>query len=472
MTKPLWTSSELETVLNGTASAEFSASGISIDSRTVQEGDLFIAIAGPTHDGHSFTAEAFARGAAAAVIHKAGDHNGPTLKVTDTMKALEALGAAARNRAIRTKLIGVTGSVGKTGTKDMLGQILSDQDATHVSLASHNNHWGVPLTLARMPQDTVYAVQEMGMNHAGELSVLTSFAKPNVAVITTVGPAHLEFFDNIEAIVDAKCEIFQGLQPNGTAVLNCDHPYFGTMEKAAKAAGASNIITFGKNESADLRLISARVIAQRTEIIAHIGGQEITYSLPYIGEHWAMNSLAALGATIAVGADPIQALCTMKDIVVPAGRGAITDVQTAQGDFVLIDESYNANPQSLEAALDALASVAAMRQMYGTGRAVAVLGDMFELGQTTRAIHLGVADMIHGRAIDQFFACGDLMGLAHDALPPALQGGKADDALSLIPILAANIRPGDVVMVKGSNGMRLSKVVDALKNPETFKTAE
>jgi len=472
MTHKLWSSTELETATGGKASSAFEVSGVSIDSRTVAEGDLFIAIAGPTHDGHAFTAEAFARGAAAVMVHKDGEHAGPVLKVSDTMKALEAIGRAGRDRATKTKVIGVTGSVGKTGTKDMLGHILADQDSTHVSQGSHNNHWGVPLTLSRLPQDTVYAVQEMGMNHAGELSVLSSFTKPDVAVITTVGPAHLEFFDDIEAIVNAKCEIFKSLKKGGTAVLNSDHAYFGTMEKAAKAAGADNIITFGTDESADLRLISARVIADHTEIEAQIGGQEISFSLPFIGEHWAMNALAALGATIAVKADPVQALCAMEKIKVPAGRGEISRIATPEGDMMLIDESYNANPQSMEAAINSLAAVSYIRQVYGSGRAIAVIGDMFELGATTKALHQGLADTLINKSVDKVFACGELMSLCYDVLPQNMQGAKADDAQALLPKLIEHLQPGDVIMIKGSNGMRMSKIVDALKNPETFTTSE
>jgi len=472
MNTPLWSSTDLETLLNGKASADFEVSGVSIDSRSITKGDLFIALAGPTHDGHNHTTEAFINGAAAILVHKDGIYDGPVLRVSDTMKALEALGCAGRDRAKNTKVIGITGSVGKTGTKDMLGEILAAQDSVHISQGSHNNHWGVPLTLSRLPKDTTYAVQEMGMNHAGELAVLTSFAKPDVAVITTVGPAHLEFFEDIKAIVDAKCEVFKGLTPNGTAVLNRDHAYFGTMEKAAKTAGAGNIITFGTDEAADLRLISAKVIALCTEIEAQIGGQDIHYKLPFIGTHWAMNSLAALGAAIAAGADPVLALETLENITVPAGRGAITEVPIDGGEFILIDESYNANPQSLDAAIDALAAVANMRQIYNTGRAIAVLGDMLELGATSKALHVNVAETLSAKSVDLLLTCGEDMGLAHEAAPKHMQAGRATTAPDLIPILTKTIKPGDVVMIKGSNSMHMNKIVAALKDPTTYTSGQ
>lgn len=462
---PLWTSAELEKLLQAKATGRFVADGVSIDSRAVKPGDLFVALAGPSHDGHDFVAKAFENGAAAALVHKAGAYPGPAIVVADTLAALSRLGAAGRARAKLTHVIGVTGSVGKTGTKEMLGAILQAQGTTHVSQGSHNNHWGVPLTLSRLPRDSVYAVQEMGMNHAGELAALTRIAQPEVAIITTVGPAHLEHFPDLAAIVAAKCEIFEGLAPGGTAVLPADHAYFGTMEAAAKRAGASNIMTFGSAPGADLRLVSARVVAMQTLVEAEIGGGAVEYTLPFIGLHWAMNSLAALGAAIAVGADASRAIETLEAIRVPDGRGAITEVAIDGGAFVLIDESYNANPQSLEAAIDALSAVAVMRQVYGTGRAIAVLGDMFELGPTSRALHASVANQLKTKDIDRLFTCGALMECAFLAAPEAMRAAHADDAAALIAPLGAEIRPGDVVMVKGSHGMRMDRVVAALKTP-------
>lgn len=464
MTTPLWTSAELERVLKARATARFDATGVSIDSRSVAPGDLFVALAGPSHDGHAFVADAFAKGAAAALVHKDGEYSGPAIGVEDTLAALKALGAAGRARAADAKLVGVTGSVGKTGTKEMLGAILGAQGAAHVSQGSHNNHWGVPLTLARLPRDSVFAVQEMGMNHAGELAELTRIARPDVAVITTVGPAHLEHFGDIAHIVAAKCEIFEGLAEGGAAVLPADHPFFGTMEQAARAAGAANVITFGAAEGADIRLVSARVIALETQVEAEIGGAAVEFTLPFIGRHWAMNSLAALGAAIAAGADPDRAIETLAAIRVPEGRGAITEVAMEGGAFVLLDESYNANPQSLEAAIDTLAAIANVRQMYGTGRAIAVLGDMFELGPTARALHQQVARQLAAREVDRLFACGELMRCAFDSAPEAMQAGFAETAAELVPLIQAEVRPGDIVMVKGSHGMRMDRIVAALKS--------
>ncbi len=464
MTKPLWTSADLEKALSAKASAPFAATGVSIDSRAVAPGDLFVALAGPAHDGHAFVADAFAKGAAAAIVHADGDFPGPTIRVADTLAALSALGAAGRARAKKTAVIGVTGSVGKTGTKEMLGTILAAQGATHISLGSHNNHWGVPLTLSRLPQDARFAVQEMGMNHAGELAALTRIARPDVAVITTVGPAHLEYFGTLEAIVEAKCEIFEGLSEKGTAVLNADHPFYGTMETAAIRAGAGNVITFGKAADADLRLIEARVIAMRTEVEAAIGGQEISYSLPFVGGHWAMNSLAALGAAAGAGADLFQAVEALEALTVPEGRGAVSEIPMDGGEFVLIDESYNANPQSMTAAIEALAAVARVRQIYNTGRAIAVLGDMRELGRTEKALHAEIAKTLKTNEIDRLFACGPLMAEAFAAAPIKMQAAKTETSDAAIAALIAEIRPGDVVMVKGSHGMRMDRIVAALKS--------
>lgn len=467
MAKPLWTSAELEQALGAKASAAFAATGVSIDSRSVAPGDLFVALAGPAHDGHAFVADAFAKGATGAIVHADGDFSGPVVRVADTLAALSAIGAAGRARAKKTCVVGVTGSVGKTGTKEMLGAILSAQGATHVSQGSHNNHWGVPLTLSRLPRDARFAVQEMGMNHAGELSALTRIARPDVAVITTVGPAHLEYFGTLEAIVAAKCEIFEGLGKGGTAVLNADHPFFGSMETAAIRVGANNVITFGTAEDADLRLIDARVIALRTEVEASIGGKEISYSLPFVGRHWAMNSLAALGAAAGAGADLFQAVETLESIVVPEGRGAITEFPMDGDSLVLIDESYNANPQSMTAAIEALAAVARVRQVYNTGRAIAVLGDMRELGPTEKALHAAIADILKSNEIDRLFACGPLMAEAFAAAPEKMRAARFETSDAAIDALLADIRPGDVVMVKGSHGMRMDRIVAALKSTVT-----
>ena len=463
MTKSLWTSIELEKNLKAKASARFTATGVCIDSRAVAPGELFVALAGPTHNGHAFVADAFAKGAAAAIVHTQDDFPGPTIRIADTLKALTAIGAAGRMRAQNTRVIGVTGSVGKTGTKEMLGAILAAQAPTHVSQGSHNNHWGVPLTLARMPKDTVFAVQEMGINHAGELAELTKIARPDVAVITTVGPAHLEYFGDISAIVAAKCEIFEGLKKGGTAVLLADHPFYGIMETAAIRVGADNVITFGVAEGSDLRLISARVIAMRTEVEAQIGGSEVTYSLPFVGKHWAMNSLAALGAALAAGANLLQAIGTLEGIVVPEGRGALAEIPIQDGAFILIDESYNANPQSMTAAIEALAAVANVRQVYGTGRALAVLGDMRELGPTAQALHAAIADTLKSKEIDRLFTCGPLMACAYRAVPKAMRATHAETSDALIAALIAEIQPGDIVMIKGSHGMRMDRIVAALK---------
>ncbi|MDO8605333.1 MAG: UDP-N-acetylmuramoylalanyl-D-glutamyl-2,6-diaminopimelate--D-alanyl-D-alanine ligase [Phaeospirillum sp.] len=454
----LWTSSEAATATGGTPSGGmWEASGVSIDSRTVQPGDLFIALAGPNHDGHDHVAGALAVGAAGALVHRlpAGvPEDAPLLLVKDTMEALQDLGIAARNRSAAT-IVAVTGSVGKTGTKEMLRLVLSEQGPTHASIGSFNNHWGVPLSLARMPRGVRFAVFELGMNHAGELIPLTRMVRPHVAAITTVEAVHMEFFASTEAIADAKAEIFAGLETGGIAVLPRDNRHYGRL---TAAAGAARIQSFGSHIDATARLLDCGVDPGSTAVFALIDDQALSYRIGIPGLHWAMNSLAVLLIVKALGGDVLAAAHALAGMTAPKGRGERRSVAVAGGNVELIDESYNASPVSMRAAIATLASAKPAKG----ARRIAVLGDMRELGETSAALHRGLAETLDNWNIDLVFTAGPLMAHLHQALAEQRRGGHAGDSEALAPLVRAAIRAGDVVMVKGSAGSRMGRVVQAL----------
>jgi UDP-N-acetylmuramoyl-tripeptide--D-alanyl-D-alanine ligase len=460
---PLWTDAEVVAATGGIASgpSNWCATGVSIDSRTIQAGDLFVAIAGPHHDGHRFVADALQRGAVAALVGRdfpalASDTS--LVRVDDPLAALRSLGVAARARMHGT-VVAVTGSVGKTGTKEALRSALARQKPTHASRASFNNHWGVPLSLARMPRESGYAVFEIGMNHAGEIGPLSRLVRPHVAVITTVEPVHLEFFDSVTGIADAKAEIFEGLEPNGTAILNRDNPYFERLESAARGVGAAHVVGFGEAEAADVRLIKAALSEQCTCISADVCGQPMTYKVGAPGRHWALNSLAVLAAVGAVGADLGLAGLALAALSPPEGRGARTEIVLRDGSFLLIDESYNANPASMRAAIELLGG----SPVASSGRRVAVLGDMLEMGAESPSFHAALAPLIESAQIDRVYCCGLNMKALADALPGATLGSWAADSEQLSPAVLAAVQPGDVFMVKGSLGSRMAPIVLSLK---------
>jgi UDP-N-acetylmuramoyl-tripeptide--D-alanyl-D-alanine ligase len=469
MTDILWTRDSVCAATSGSGSVDWSATGVSIDSRTIENGDLFIALKGPRVDGHDHVVQALDDGAAAVLV----DHrpeglpdDAPVIEVHDTMTALNDLGKAGRNRST-AKIIAVTGSVGKTGTKDALRNALTFQGKTSASAHSYNNHWGVPLSLARMPADAKYGVFEVGMNHAGEITPLSQMIRPDVAIITTVEPAHIEFFDSIEAIADAKAEIFAGMD-GGTAILNRDNPLFVQIAKGARPPNVSRTLSFGENPEADARLITRVADSSGNNVEAVICGRRIGYRLGLPGQHLVQNSLAVLAAICAVGADVAAAAKTLSELTPIAGRGARRTIKFADGSFTIIDESYNANPASMRAAMETLA---AMRPEPFAKR-VAVLGDMRELGKNSRDYHLALADVLVQNGIDKVFACGEHMAAMFDAIPPEMRGGYSESAAELGQVVTTQVRAGDVVTVKGSLASGMKTVVDQLSALETKAAPE
>jgi UDP-N-acetylmuramoyl-tripeptide--D-alanyl-D-alanine ligase len=454
----LWTSSEAAAATGGLNTASWTASGVSIDSRTVQPGDLFIAIKGPNRDGHDHVADALAKGAAAAMVDEAavmagGKGAGPLLRVADTMAGMRALAGQARARG-HARLAAVTGSAGKTGTKDALALALGRQGPTGATQGNLNNHWGLPLSLARLDRDAQFGVFEMGMNSPGEIAPLSKLARPDVALITNVAAAHLEFFASEDDIADAKAEIFCGVAANGAAVLNRDSRHFERLRGHAKAAGISHIRSFGSHEQADIRLIDADIQPDRSQVTARIGGRDIRYVLGAPGAHWVANSLAVLAAVEALGADVDAAARALADVSPAPGRGARRTIQLDRGAFTLIDESYNASPASMRAALAVLGAAG--------GRRIAVLGDMLELGRQSSALHAGLVADITANRVDLVFLAGREMAHLAAVLDPAIVAGQAGDAASILPLVRDAVRPGDTIMVKGSLGANMAPVVAAL----------
>jgi len=458
----LWTSEDAAAATGGRNTAAWRASGVSIDSRSLVPGDLFVALAGPNHDGHDFIGKAFAAGAAAALSHRPADHaaaaGGPLLWVEDTMTALWRLGEAARARSA-ARFLAVTGSVGKTGTKEALARCLRAQAPTAASAASYNNHWGVPLSLARMARDSVYGVFEVGMNHPGEIRELTGLLRPDVALITNVEPVHIGHFESVERIADAKAEIFEGMTPAGVAVLNRDNPHYARLAERARACGLTRIIGFGCDAAAEARLLDCTPQADGSEVRAEVLGEALRYRISLPGTHWVVNSLGVLAAVAALGASTKAAAAQFASLTPLKGRGARHRIATGGGAIELIDDSYNANPTSMRAAFEVLA-----RALPGAGgRRIAVLGDMLELGDEAAALHRGLAVPLDEQGIDLVFACGAAMAVLFEALPPARRGAHAADSQALAPLVVNALRPGDVVLVKGSLGSRMARVVTALQ---------
>ncbi|MEN6542267.1 UDP-N-acetylmuramoylalanyl-D-glutamyl-2,6-diaminopimelate--D-alanyl-D-alanine ligase [Parvibaculum sp.] len=459
--KPLWTRAEVLAATDGKAEgADWIANGVSIDSRSLEKGDLFVAIKGENSDGHAYVGAAFQNGAAAAIVSDvtpAMRSAGPLVVVPDALEALNALGRTARRRA-GAKVVAVTGSVGKTGTKEALRMILSEQGPTHASAASYNNLWGVPLSLARMPANTRFGIFEIGMNHSGEITPLSKLVEPFVALITTVEAVHMAYFDSVEEIADAKAEIFDGLQKGGVAILNRDNPHYARLEARAKAAGAGRIISFGEHPEADAHLEKLVLKETCSCVSAKICGRPVTYKLGVPGRHIVMNSLAMLACIDALDADLALAAMALAQLQAPRGRGERHLVEAPGRPFTVIDESYNANPASMRASIEALGQT----EPEARARRIAVLGDMLELGPEAAALHREVAVPLARADIDLVFACGPLMRGLYDALPADRQGAYAETSDALIGSLVEAIQSGDVVMVKGSNGSRMRPVVDAL----------
>jgi UDP-N-acetylmuramoyl-tripeptide--D-alanyl-D-alanine ligase len=462
--RALWSLEAMATAMAARRSGALpqTVSGISIDSRTIAPGEAFFAILGDNRDGHEFVAAALAAKAGLAVVaaDRATDFgsDAPLLVVPDVLAALRELAAAARART-DAKVIGVTGSVGKTGTKEALRLALAKDGETHASVASYNNHWGVPLSLARCPASARYVVLEMGMNHAGEIAPLSRLARPHVALITTIAPVHLEFFGSLTEIADAKAEIFLGVEPGGAAIINRDIAQFAYLKRRAKEAGIARIVSFGEHEGADARLIKCALNPRCSTVQAEILGTELTYKIGVPGRHFVSNSLAVLAAAELVGADLALAALALAELKPIAGRGAPIEIEPPSGPALVIDESYNANPASVDAALELLGRASIGPQ----GRRIAVLGDMLELGPKAKALHRGLAEAVIANAVDLVFCCGPLMHNLWQALPASRRGGYAEDSAALEAQLLPAVRAGDVIMVKGSLGSRMAPIVKALQ---------
>ncbi len=451
---PLWTSAEIAAATAGTEHGRFEVTGVTFDSREVGLGDLFVAMPGTVHDGHEFVGQAIKAGAAGLIVSKAVDH--PHVLVDDTAKALEALGKAARERC-RVTILGVTGSVGKTSTKEALYAALDRcrPGKVHRSVKSYNNHTGVPLSLARMPRDVEFAVLEMGMNNAGEIAALTRLVRPNVAVITAIAPAHIENLGSEEAIADAKAEIFEGLEPEGIAILPNDTPHRDRLVRAARRH-ADRIITFGSGD-ADVHAVHAvKADSGGSLITAALLETDVTFTISQRGEHWVSNALAVLAAVEAVGGDAGLAGLALADLGGLKGRGERHRLKVDGGEAVLIDESYNANPASMAATLKSLGAET------GAERRVAVLGPMRELGEHAERLHAALAPAILDAKVDELVLVGDDMRPLEDALHGQVHVTRVADAAAAAEAVSSFLRAGDAVLVKASNSVGLSRVVDRL----------
>lgn len=460
----LWTLGDMAAAMGGAlvASPTDPISGFSIDTRSLKTGDAFVALTGEANDGHAYVAEALKKGAAVAIVAQskraALPAEGRFLLVDEPLAALNRLAEASRRRS-KARIVAVTGSVGKTGTKEALRLVLSPSGATHAALASFNNHIGVPLTLSAMPAETEYGVFEIGMNHAGEITPLTGLVRPHVAIVTTVEPVHLEYFRDVAAIAEAKAEIFLGLEQGGAALINRDNPHYALLAERARAQGA-RIVFFGAHEESEARLLDVKVSAEGSIVSASFFGERAIYKIGAPGRHIAQNSLAVLAAVSLLGADLALAALAYARLAPPKGRGERWHLRLPRGGtFTLIDESYNANPASMAAAI---ALLGAARPERG-GRRIAILGDMLELGAQGEALHAGLAKPLKEARADLVMTAGALMETLRDCLPDNMRGPHGKNAAELEAAALVLPHPGDVIMVKGSNGSKVGAIVEAFK---------
>ncbi len=462
MSDILWTSADAALATGGETSGSWSAARVVIDSRIVQPGDLFIAIQGENFDGHDFVEQALQKGAVAAVVSlnaecQVLDAN-KLLFVPSTQNALEDLGRFSRART-PARMIGLTGSVGKTSTKEMLKLMLSAHGNTFASHGNFNNHIGTPLNLANLPLKAEFAVLEMGMNHSGEIRALTQLVQPHIAIITNVEAVHLEFFKDVEAIADAKAEIFEGIVKEGTAILNADSLYFDRCAAVARKCGA-RIIAFGQKESADVRLLQCGLQKEGMSMVLSVNGQPVSMQMQAIGKHWAYAAMVALSVAHVLALDLVASAQAMEAFKEPKGRGAMVEISVADGKATLMDDSYNASPASMRAAFSKVAL------LQGYARKLAALGDMLELGKAEPQWHAQLAQDVVNAGFDAVFTAGELMENLFNALPEALQGACARDAQSLLPVLQKNIRAGDLLLVKGSHGSKMYEIAQAIQTGE------
>lgn len=456
----LWTSAETEAATLGHATQPFIATGLSIDTRSLNPGDLFVALKGDSRDGHAFVSDAIAaRASAALVTHRPSGigPDAPLLTVANTLRGLEDLAREARARS-HAKIIAVTGSAGKTTTKEILRFAFGALGKTHASHASHNNHWGVPLSLAALPRDAQFGIFEIGMNHFGEIRALVGLVRPHVALVTTVAAAHLEFFGSCEAIADAKSEIFEGLADDGIALVPADNSYADRLTARARQAHASRVLRFGESEGCDARLLGYAEEENGAQIEADILGRPVNFHIGAPGKHIALNALAALLSIAVLEGDVLNAAAALRDFSALKGRGARGTISVAGGEAQLIDESYNANPASMAAALSLLASSNPKER----GRRIAVLGDMLEMGGDASSHHASLIAAIEDSRADLVFLCGPNMRALWDELPQSRRGAYAPTSRELAADVARALHVGDVVLVKGSFGSRMALVLDAL----------
>jgi len=454
---PLWTHAELLAATGGKETGNFDAEGVAFDSREIGKGDLFFALKGEATDGHLFIDKAFANGAAGAIVSEPVDY--PHILVDDTFAALNALGIASRDR-MHGKVVGVTGSAGKTGTKEALYAALdrSSRGKAHRSVKSYNNHVGVPLSLARMRRDTLFGVFEMGMNHAGEMRELSKLVRPHAAIVTTIAPAHIEFFKDESGIADAKAEIFESLMPGGTAIIPADNAHYRRLRDAAEKY-TDNVVSFGFSAEADVRVLDHVGAAEGGSLItAKLPGGALCYTLSQSGLHWIANSLAVLAAVEAVGGDLAAAGLAMAELGGLAGRGARHKIAVDGGEALLLDESYNANPASMAATLAELGKV--------DGRKIAVLGTMKELGHKSDEYHLALAGPLAAAKVDKVILVGEEMQILAEKLKAGVEGpaefAHCASAKEALELLQNDLRNSDTILVKGSNSMGLSMIVNAL----------
>ena len=460
----LWTSEALIAATGGRPLGTMpeGVTGISIDSRTLQPGEAFFAIKGDAMDGHDYATAAMAAGAALLVVAEGrlaglGRLAMPMIVVPDVLVALEKAGVAARARS-KARIIAVTGSAGKTSTKEALRHVLSQSGKVHASDKSFNNHWGVPLTLARLPEDCNYAVFEIGMNHPGEIRPLVAMVRPHIAIVKLIAAAHLGHFRNLDDIARAKAEIFESIEPKGVALVNRDDQRFKLLEKLAKAAGVERVASFGENARATYRLIDCALGAESSAITVKVANKEVEATVGVPGRHTVQNALAVLGAAHLAGADMHKSAAALAGLTAEGGRGRRHVLSHGRGVFTLIDESYNANPASMKAAIELLDAT----PVGAGGRRIAVLGDMLELGAHSEKLHAGLAEIVARTKVDVVLLAGPEMRALAAALPASVTTDYRASVDELKPVVAAAIRPGDAVVVKSSKGIGFSRLVDAL----------
>jgi UDP-N-acetylmuramoyl-tripeptide--D-alanyl-D-alanine ligase len=468
----MWTQEEIAQATAGNAQGTgFTVSSVAIDSRKAERGALYVALKGERVDGHAYVKDALAAGAAGALVERIPEgvsKDAPLVVVADTYKALVDLAHTARKRT-QARVIAVTGSVGKTGTKEAIRTALASSGSVYATHGNLNNHIGLPLSLANLPRDARYGVFELGMNHAGELSFLTDIARPDIAVITNVEAVHLEFFPGLEGIADAKAEIMEGMSSDGTIILNRDNRFYSRLLAKAKKAGIRHVVTFGEHEEAQCRLVSYGLQDMGSRVEAVVHGTPMIYRLGAIGRHQAMTSLAALAVAVAVGADLADAAAALAHFHEPDGRGKLHRVVLPEGFALMIDDCYNASPSSVTAAIAKLAELG--EASGGRVRRIAVLGDMLELGSTSADLHKELLEPLTRYAIDKVYLAGPLMKHLYDALPHAMRGEYATSASVLAPMLASAVHAHDVVLIKGSRGSRMDIVRDALLTSSVKESA-